>query len=257
MGYCSKCRRAGKFALKHAGTVLCGSHFSSYVEARAKQGIRETGVFSGGRIGVLLNGAGGPVLLSLLAEIALPRKTPLSALDPSGNPALKRLCKKLGARYLLVKCGEGKSLARSAWKTAEAGRIDVLATGHCLEDFIVRMNLLLMAEKTGRFLQTGPYSGFWGKELRLRHPAPLYRLYGGEIRQYARMRKLPAGKAGERGIVEQKVSALFEKLEDARPGTKHKVLNSMLALSKQRNRLRRAVWGPRMPPVKGGGSQEG
>jgi tRNA(Ile)-lysidine synthase TilS/MesJ len=208
---CSICQLEGNFQVKHAGLQLCNSHFSSYIEKKAKQGIRDLGVFEKkGKIGIAFSGGlKCSVLVHILLKIAKERKQELIFI-------------------IIEKQKKGETLAKALEKQAKKSKVAVLLTGHCLDDFVQKYVLEAMARtKNGK---PSPLNGYWPGELKIRHPAPLYKLYLEELEAYAKLKGLDVTQNKQQSGIELAVSQFIERLESVHPGTKHKMLKSFLEL---------------------------
>ena len=199
MKKCAACKKKAPYPVRHAGIWFCKEHFIHYFERKAKQAIREFGIFDGnGKIGVLSSKeTGSSSLIFILNEIAKGRKNKIVV--------LKRIAKK--------------------------GPLGLVVTGHCLDDFVLKMTVHAMLNQPEKLGKISPLNGFWADEIKLRHPAPLFRLYREEIALYAKIRKLKIEKDGKKTEFEKAVSSFIERMENRHPGTKHKMQKSLLFFS--------------------------
>jgi tRNA(Ile)-lysidine synthase TilS/MesJ len=198
MKKCAACKKKAPYPVRHAGIWFCKKHFSHYFERKVKQAIREFGVFEGnGGIGVFSGEPGSSSLLFILNGIVEGRKNRIVA--------VKRIAKKRP--------------------------LGLVVTGHCLDEFVLKMTMHAMLNQPEKLRKTSPLNGFWADEIKMRHPAPLFKLYREEIAAYAKIRELPVGKEKKKTGFEKAVSSFIERMENGHPGTKHKMLKSLLYFS--------------------------
>lgn len=207
---CASCGKKGRYRIAHAGISFCAEHFSFYVEKKAKQAIREFGTFENKRIGVLLDrSAGSETLMHIMKGIANERGTELVGIRKR-NAAPKEIA-------LLAK----------------RKRLKFVVTGHCTEDFVLQMLLLCVNRKPEKLVRLGPKEGIWGKLSGVSFPAPLFRVYGQEAEEYAKLHGLSFSQPKQKNGLELALSGFIEKMESEHPGTKHKMLKSLLYYGKR------------------------
>ena len=206
---CVICGQKSDYSIAHAGISLCPMHFSRYVEKKIKQGAREIGIFGGkGRFGMLLCGdAGSSVVFDIMKEIAGKRGNEIVAIRSRGSPQeIAKLAKKSSAKSVI--------------------------TGHSIEDFIIQMLIFCSNKKTSRLLKLSPKTGIWGKVSGISFPSPAFRLYRTELEEYAKLKGLKFSSHQKSSELEQALSLFIERLETKHPGTKHKMLKSLLYFSR-------------------------
>ena len=238
VGLCVRCGKPGAHFIPAGGVRFCDVHFSIYVEKKIKQGIREVDVFGGrGAVGVALSGsAASSSLLLVLSSIAKQRNCKIVAISVGKSKEAERLCKKLGVKLASVKAKAGETLPSALAKEAKKQKLKALATGHCLEDFVLELLMYCAENKPRELLQASPGKGPWGSG-KIRFPAPLFRLYQAELETYAKLKGLGGFGPGKQGRqkqgagLEQGISAFIERFERDFPGTKHKLEKSLLHLS--------------------------
>ncbi|MFH1448077.1 MAG: hypothetical protein ABIG39_04385 [Candidatus Micrarchaeota archaeon] len=227
---CVQCGKKGNFRISAAGTVLCKEHFIHYVEKRITHGARETGVFKGKRIGVAVSGgAKSSAALFVLQKIALKRRCGLIALTVGESGESEKLCSELRVKHIGVEARGNEGVMKALGRGAKKQGLDSLVTGHCLEDFVQEMLSYCMLKKPEEMVRVTP-DRFWGNRLNLRHPAPLFRLYETEVFEYAKFVGLPGARRKNREGLEKGLSEFMERVEKKHPGSKHKMLKSLLFL---------------------------
>ncbi len=208
-GKCSICKKKSTIPIPHAGIAFCPEHFSRYIEKKIKQGAREIGIFGGkGRIGVLLTGdAGSSVVFAIMKEIAEDRGDEIVAIN-------------------------GRDLSpKEIAKCAKKIPVKSVIAGHSIEDFIIQMLVFCSEKKPAKLLKLTPETGIWGKVSGISFPSPAFRLYRTELEEYAKLKKLGYSQTKQMAGLEQALSSFIERLETKHPGTKHKMLKSMLYFS--------------------------
>ncbi len=209
-GKCAVCRGKANHAVAHAGVGYCDGHFLRYVEKKIKLGAREIGIFEAKKLGVLIAcDAGSSAVHSIMKEIAEERGT--------GIVEIRTKKEKLSP----------KEIAGIAKKNS----VNVVITGHSVEDFILEMLLLASSKKTSKLLKLEPKTGIWGKISGVSFPAPAFRVYRHELEEYAKLKGLRFKAPGKRTELESGFSSFIERLETQHPGTKHKMLKSLLFFS--------------------------
>ncbi|MFH1470506.1 MAG: hypothetical protein ABIF01_02050 [Candidatus Micrarchaeota archaeon] len=208
-GNCAVCKKNASYYLAHAGISYCPAHFAHYVEKKIKHGARETSIFgSAKRLGFLLGGdVRSLAVLSVMGEIAKGQKAELIILEWNTETPL------------------------SLSKKAKRLKLEKVITGHTIEDFVVRMLVLASEKKPEKLLKLEPKTGLFGEVTGMMFPAPAFRVYRKELEEYARLKGITGKENSEQSALEQDLLAFIERLEAEHPGTKHKMLKSLLYFS--------------------------
>ena len=209
-GKCSICGKKSTHPIPHAGIAFCPEHFSHYIEKKIKQGTREIGIFGRkGRFGILLAGdVGSSAVFEIMKEIAEGRGDEIVEINGRDLSPMEiaELAKKNSAKSVI--------------------------TGHSIEDFIIQMLIFCSNKKTSRLLKLSPKTGIWGKVSGISFPSPAFRLYRTELEEYAKLKGLKFSSHQKSSELEQALSLFIERLETKHPGTKHKMLKSLLYFSR-------------------------
>jgi len=209
-GKCAVCGEGAGYYLAHAGVSYCPAHYVHYVEKKVKHGARETAIFKNARkLGFLSNGDSASLaVLSIMREIAGDR----------------------GIDLVVLKQKNENPLTLS--KKARGLGIDKVITGHVIEDFIVKMLVLASEKKPQEIQRLNPKTGLFGKINGTSFPAPAFKAYKNELEEYATLKGIK-GKGGlTKPALDQDFLAFIERLESEHPGTKHKMLKSLLYFSR-------------------------
>ncbi len=203
---CSQCDKRAVFRIAAAGTSLCKGHFIHHIEKGITQGVRELQIFQHRNVGIAFSG--GPKSSSLLN-------------------IMKKICEKRKTKLFVMRV-KGKDIPSGLRKEAQRKRVGCILTGHCADDFVLRMSSLIMHNRVKELKSISPGDGFWS-ELKIRHPAPLFRVYESELLRYAELAGFPLNIEKKKGF-EKKLSEFIERLEKKHPGTKYKMLKSFLEI---------------------------
>ena len=211
MGKCAVCKEETTLKIAHAGVWFCKEHFLHYIKKKIKLGARELGIFDKKRnLGILMTGSSGSaVALAVMREIAKERGTEIIEINAKGkelNP---------------------NEIARIAKKN----KVKIVVTGHSIEDFVLEMLCLCSMKKPKKLLGLNPKDGIWGKVLGVSFPSPLFKVYQSELEEYAKLCKLSYKPFKQKTNLALELSSFVEKMEEKHPGTKHKMLKSLLFFS--------------------------
>ncbi|MBN1538568.1 MAG: adenine nucleotide alpha hydrolase family protein, partial [Candidatus Thermoplasmatota archaeon] len=187
---CDRCRKGSVIFIRYSGQHLCATHFMDLLRRRLRKEARSQKLLKGKkRIGVALSGGKDSLLaLKLTNELIEPfRDVELVALTidegisgyrPSSIGIAKRLTKELGIRWELLsfkafygldldemvrRSGTGPCticgiLRRQALnRLARETEVDVLVTGHNLDDMAQTVLMNVMSADLQRLVRMGPH----------------------------------------------------------------------------------------------------
>ncbi|MFH0817609.1 MAG: hypothetical protein V1909_03160 [Candidatus Micrarchaeota archaeon] len=211
MGKCAVCKEETTLKIAHAGVWFCKEHFLHYVKKKVKLGARELGIFDKKRnLGILMTGdSGSAVALAVMREIA----------------------KERGTEIVEINAKEKELTPNEIARIAKKNKVKLVITGHSIEDFVLEMLLLCSMKKPKKLLGLNPKKGIWGEVLGVSFPSPLFRLYRSELEEYAKLCKLSHEPFKQKINLALELSSFVEKMEKKHPGTKHKMLKSLLYFS--------------------------
>ncbi|MCX8202400.1 MAG: TIGR00269 family protein [Candidatus Micrarchaeota archaeon] len=268
---CSLCNKSAVIHLSYANSSLCEKHLIHSVERRVKRTIREYKMLDGAKhIGVAISGGkDSQVLLYILHKIAKPMRIKVTAILVDEGiegyrdkiiPEAKKLTSDLGVPLEIVSfkeltnysldeimkmqknqrgessctfCGVFRRYAIN--KVAKMLKVDRLAIGHNLDDMVqsYMMNILRNEDLLFRFK---PIGGAIEDERFVMRIRPLFRIPEKEIAVYAVLKgfksvfvECPYVNEGLRPMVRDFVNSLESKY----PGTKFKILQNYLEVSKK------------------------
>jgi hypothetical protein len=208
MEKCAACEKKSEYLVRHAGIGFCREHFAFYVEKKIKQAARELGIFEkDGKLGILLAGDAG---------------------SETARFVIGAIAGEMGVGITEIRMKKKKMTPKEIALLAKKKKIKLVVTGHCIEDFVLEMLVLASEKKPKKLLKLGPKDGIWGSVSGVSFPSPLFRLYRSEVEEYAKIKGLSFEKPESKIGLELALSGFVEKMEREHPGTKHKMLKSLL-----------------------------
>ncbi len=267
MSSCDVCGAPATHAVVRSGRRMCDAHYAAYVERKVARAISKYGMLRPReRIGVAVSGGKDSMsLLHILLKLAPRHGSELVVLvvhegiggsveashelaeeharslglkvysasfeELFGHP-LPELVERSGASSACSICGPLRRRALDVL-AREAG-VDVVATGHHMDDFLQTFLISMMEGDLKRiaWMYPGPKPAPEGRARRIH---PLVELYEEEVLEYARAVGIPFMGCGcpYRGLgVRARVRAFLRELERRSPGSKEMMFRSALALSK-------------------------
>lgn len=260
---CSKCSSSAVTYIQYNGTHLCREHFMDYVEQRVMRDIRKQGLPEGVIAVALSGGKDSLTVLHIMHDvIALHRKRELHAITvdegiagyrPQSLEVAARHCEKLDVPHHVISFEEtvGMTMDDIAERSSELGecgycgvfrrqclnlmakKIDAaaLVMGHNLDDISQSILMNVVNGDMRRMARFAPHERVQpGLVPRL---VPLRSITEKECTLYAMLRGLdvledecPYAVSAHRGIFRD----IIMELEAQRPGTRHSILSSYLAI---------------------------
>jgi len=265
---CGECKRGSVVFLPYRNVNLCKRHFLELFERRVKKTIREFHLLKKGEH-VALGLSGGKdstVLLHMLKRISkvLPIRLTAVTVDEGIKgyrrktiTDAQRECKKLGVKHVVVsfkdafgfsldevvkKVGKSKSCSycgvlRRYLINRECRRMgaDKLAIAHNLDDMAQTVLMNIMRNEPMRLARFGAKSGITDNPYFIPRIKPLIRIPEKECAAYALLmgmdicyERCPYAPSAFR----ERVRRQLNEMEEEYPGTKSRVLNSLLSMQK-------------------------
>lgn len=260
---CSHCDKPSVIDIKYAGRTYCKDHFCKMLWSRFRKTIRDNGLFvKGQNVGVALSGGkDSTVLLYLMHKIARYLDLDLTAITidegikgyrEGGLKLSKKMCKDLDVPQVVVpfKKEFGHTLDQIARKhkdvsacyycgvfrrylinkTARENGLDVLSTGHNLDDEAQSILMNLMRGNSSKMFRIGAKVGIRGFDQFVPRVKPLRDMPEREIAVYALLKGYPADFHSDcpyvRDSFRDSVRDHLNQLESEFPGTKIAILRT-------------------------------
>ncbi|MGC9116214.1 MAG: ATP-binding protein, partial [Conexivisphaera sp.] len=268
MAVCDVCGAPATRSIARSGRDLCDAHYESYVERKVARTISRYGMLRPReRIGVAVSGGKDSMsLLRILSRMAPRHGSELVAIVvhegiggrvEESHALAERYARDLGLRVAsasfeelfghalpeLVAMAGGRSSAcaicgplrrRAIDVLAAEEGVDVVATGHHMDDFLQTFLIAMMEGDLKRvaWMHPGPKPDPEGRPRRIQ---PLVELYEEEVLEYARTAGIPFYGCDcpfRRQGIRVRIRAFLRELEARSPGAKEMMFRSALALSR-------------------------
>lgn len=254
---CSHCDKPSVIKLTYAGRTYCKDHFCKLIWSRFKSTIRNNELLQKGqKVGVALSGGkDSTVLLYLLNKlkndlglkvVAITIDEGIKGYRENGLKLSKKMCKDLGVEHHIIsfKKDFGKTMDQIVKKNKEVSPcyycgvfrryllnktarelgLDVLATGHNLDDEAQGILMNLMRGNSGKMFRIGAKVGVKGFDMFVPRVKPLRDIPEREIAIYALLKNYPADFHKDCPYVvlsfRDSVRLHLNQLEEKFPGTK-------------------------------------